>query len=83
FLEIRKKKKAANTELALKLVIKKLERLRNNGDDPSEILENAIRGSWKDVYPLDRRDNNNGTYKKRPGQIPKVYTEIPIVPIPD
>jgi uncharacterized protein YdaU (DUF1376 family) len=50
FLETRKKKKAANTDFALGLVIKTLAKFRDAGHDPIEALENSIKGGWSDVY---------------------------------
>lgn len=50
FLEARKKKKAANTDFALGLVLKTLIRFRDQGFDPIESLENSIKGGWSDVY---------------------------------
>jgi len=50
FMETRKKKKAANTDFALGLVIKTLTKFRDAGHDPIEALENSIKGGWSDVY---------------------------------
>lgn len=64
FMEVRKKKKAAQTDYAKKLIINELTRLRAAGDDPNQVLEKSIINSWKDVYPL--KDKNGGTYGRVP-----------------
>lgn len=51
WLEIRKKVRAKNTDYALSLALKDLEKLRNRGEDPTEVLNRAILGSWKALYP--------------------------------
>lgn len=53
YMEVRKKKKAAQTPYALNLVIKKLVRIRDEcGDDPVDVLDKSITSGWSDVYPL-------------------------------
>ena len=46
FMEVRKKKKAAQTEYALKLIATELEKLRSRGFDLTECLNHAINKSW-------------------------------------
>ena len=60
FLDTRKKKKAANTDFALGLVLKTLIRFHDTGCDAIESLENSIKGGWSDVY-----EPKNGTVKPR------------------
>lgn len=57
FLEARKKKKAANTDFALGLVLKTLGRFRDSGFDPVDALENSIKGGWSDVYEPKQRNS--------------------------
>ena len=52
FIEIRKKKKAVQTPYALKLIMGELERLKEAGNDPDEVLRQSIANSWKGVFPL-------------------------------
>jgi uncharacterized protein YdaU (DUF1376 family) len=52
FLAIRKKKKAQNTEFALKLVHDELAKLKEQGFSPQAVVEQSIRSSWIDVFPL-------------------------------
>lgn len=75
FMEIRNKQKKPPTVKAQELLLKKLEKLRNEGNDPTEVINQTIVNSWLSFYPL-RDDktggNGNGTYKKRFGtQIPE------------
>lgn len=72
---IRKKKRAINTPHALALVVRELEKLRAAGDDPKLVLEQAIRRSYTDVWPLSQTDarpsknGRNSTYSQgMPGQ---------------
>jgi len=61
FLECRKKKKAANTDFALSLVLKTMLRIQAAGHDPIEALENSIKGGWSDVYePKPRASQATG-----------------------
>ena len=50
FLEIRKKKKAINSDRAIKMLLNKLEKY----DDKTKykMIEQSIVNSWKDIYPL-------------------------------
>jgi phage replication O-like protein O len=52
FLEVRKKKKAPETETAIHLLILELEKLKNAGDDPNEVLKVSIMRGWTGVFPL-------------------------------
>ena len=52
FIEVRKKKKAIQTPHALKLITGELERLKEAGNDPAEVLRQSIVNSWKGVFPL-------------------------------
>ena len=53
FIKMRKKIKKEPTEEAIVLLIKKLERLKNSGNDPNDVLEQSIMNSWQGVFPLD------------------------------
>jgi hypothetical protein len=60
FLEVRKKKKAPNTEHALKLIVKELERLKADNFNPHEILNQSIMRGWTGVFPLSNGINDRG-----------------------
>jgi hypothetical protein len=65
FLEVRKELKAKNTLPAIKALINKLIELRDNGDDPVQVVMNSIRSSWKDVYPIKDKPKNGNIYHKK------------------
>jgi len=55
FLEMRKKIKAPVTSKAVELIFKKLARLKEQGHDPNEVLNQSIENSYRGVFPL--KDN--------------------------
>ena len=54
YLESRKKLKVPPTENAKGLLVKELERLKDDGDDPNEVLNQSIMKSWRGVFPLKK-----------------------------
>ena len=50
FISIREKKKAVNSPYALTKLINKLERLYQQGHDPTDLMNTAIINGWKDIY---------------------------------
>jgi len=52
FLEMRKKKRAIPTERAKQLLVKELEKLRGEGNDPNEVLNQSIMRNYTGVFPL-------------------------------
>ncbi len=65
FMEVRKGKKAPPIEKALNLIIDKLTRLKEAGDDPSEVLKESIMRNWTSVFPL-KKGGNYGAPKEPP-----------------
>ena len=65
FIEMRKKIKKPLTDHAINVAIKKLDGFRKAGEDPNEILNEAILRNWQGLWPL--KDKNQG------GQNGKVY----------
>jgi len=55
FLEVRKTIKAPVTAHAADLIFKKLARLKEQGHDPNEVLNQSIENSYRGVFPL--KDN--------------------------
>lgn len=51
FMEIRKGKKAKNTDYALKLLVNTLTKLKAAGHDPVDVINTSIKAGWSDVYP--------------------------------
>jgi hypothetical protein len=62
-MEIRKTRKAVQSENALQLIVNQLDRLRKKGHDPSALLETSIRNSWKDIY--EPKEKNHGQQGKQ------------------
>lgn len=52
WLEVRPKVKAPNTPNALKLALRDLERLRDQGNDPRAVLEAAVVKGWRGLFPV-------------------------------
>ncbi len=50
FMEVRKKAKAVNSDYALRCIIADLERFRQRGHDPTELIKTAVKNGWKSVY---------------------------------
>jgi hypothetical protein len=59
FLEVRKKLKAIPTLKAKQLLIKDLENFKAAGDDPSEVLNQSIKNSWKGLFALKKNGGSN------------------------
>lgn len=61
FVEMRKGMGATGklTPNAVKLIIKKLETLKDQGQDPRLVLEQSVISNWKGVFPL-KQQNNGG-----------------------
>lgn len=55
YLEMRKKIKSIPTGYAIKLILEKLVKFKNDGVDPNEILKQSIMNNYKGVFPL--KDN--------------------------
>ncbi len=67
FLEMRSKKRAIPTEKAKGLLIKELEKLRGEGHDPNEVLNQSIMRNYTGVFPL--KEGSRGTHQGSPRQI--------------
>ena len=52
FLEMRKRKRKPATDWAKQLIVKKLEKFKNDGESIDEILNKSILKTWEDVYSL-------------------------------
>ena len=53
-------KNIRQTERAQKLLLAELEKLRNQGYNPDEVISRSIRNSWKDFYPLSNQSCETG-----------------------
>lgn len=67
YLEMRKKLRKSPTHRATELVFEKLLKLKNGGHAPAAVLEQSVRNSWQDVFPLRDGVNAPGSMVKRAG----------------
>jgi len=66
FVEMRKKTREPLTDRAITLIVKQLEKLRAEGHEVAEVLDQSTRNNWKDVYPLKgNHSNENGNRAER------------------
>ena len=79
FIKMRKTIKAALTDYALKLMLKKLSKFTDDDVTKIEILEHSVMNSWKDIYKPKEDNNGNGVYgtKSNTGQAKKFNVKIP------
>ena len=62
FLEMRKSLRAAPTEKAKALLVRKLQKFKSEGQDVRAVLEQSVERSWKGVFPVKEplKGNSNG-----------------------
>lgn len=65
FVEMRKKTRHPMTQRAAELVVAKLFKLRNAGQDPTQILDQSVRNDWRDVFPLREEQSNANNIRNR------------------
>jgi hypothetical protein len=58
FLEMRKKQRASPTPYATEKLVKKLENLRDDGCDLTEVLDQSTVNAWKGIF--EPKENRNG-----------------------
>lgn len=64
FMDIRKKKKASQTERAIKSLLKRLVDFSEGDDNKAiKILERSCDMGWKDVFPLREQENKDTLIK--------------------
>ena len=54
YIDMRKANKKPMTQKAISLLINRISRERDNGHDPTQMLEDAIVGGWQTIYPKDK-----------------------------
>ncbi len=78
FVEMRAERKKPMTLRAMQLMAKKLERLRAAGEDINEVLEQSVRNSWTDCYPVsDEKRSGRSSSKRGALEFGPVDTKIP------
>ncbi len=63
YLEMRNRIKKPATERAKELILIKLEKFKQVGHDPNQILEQSILSNWQDVYEPKQKGTTNGKSK--------------------
>lgn len=66
FLEVRARLRAPNTDYAQKLLLYQIQRLKDAGNDPGEVLRRSIIGGWKDLYALPKQEASGALPIYRP-----------------
>jgi hypothetical protein len=54
WIEVRKEKKAPNTERALKMAVNELAKLRADGHSPAAVLNQSTINGWRGIFPLHK-----------------------------
>jgi hypothetical protein len=77
FVKMRKQAKAVLTSEAAKRIITELKKLKDQGNNPNEVLNQSIINNWKGVFPL--KENKGGINKGHNQATPvrPVYTPSP------
>ena len=60
YREMRQRKRAPLTDRASALIIKELEKLKNQGNPPEDVLNQSIMKSWTGVFPISRGGDGDG-----------------------
>lgn len=60
FVEMRNKLRKPLTDRAVSLIVSKLRKFREAGDDPGAVLDQSTRNGWQDVYPIKGTEESNG-----------------------
>jgi hypothetical protein len=78
FIKMRRKKKNPLTDDAVNLIVKKLEKLRAEGHDVGEVLNESTMNGWSGVFPL-RGDHGNGNGSRSSPRTKRNLTALEIV----
>jgi uncharacterized protein YdaU (DUF1376 family) len=70
YIEMRQRIRKPATTQAMRLVINRLEKLWDQGDNPKAVLEQSIMQSWQGVFPVSNGNGNgrNGNGRPSPDQ---------------
>ena len=56
FIEMRRSARKSPTERAKELLVKELEKLREQGHEPTAVIEQSTRKNWLDFFPIKKAD---------------------------
>ena len=65
FLEMRKKIKKPATDYAVKLLIGKLTKFRDDGQDVQMVLEKSITAGWQDVFAITDKQQQGKSFREQ------------------
>jgi len=65
FVEMRQRMKAPLTSRAVTIVVKKLDRLRAQGNDLAQVLDQSVMNGWKGIFPVKPEEHWNGNNNRR------------------
>lgn len=57
FLALRKKKRATNTPHAIDLIFREIQKLKEQGFSPQDLIDQTLRRGWIDVYPIKEKND--------------------------
>jgi hypothetical protein len=72
FIEMRRKIGKRLTDAGKPLAVKKLAKLRDEGNDPGEVLRQSVLGSWQGLFEVKGGDRN-GHSPRRPEPVIKIH----------
>lgn len=67
FVDMRRKKRAPNTARALDLIVAKLQRLRDEGENPRDVLDQSTMRGWTGVFAIRSEGKHYGKSGKLTG----------------
>ena len=71
FVAMRRASRAAFTVNAAKLILTELEKLKDAGEPPGDVLDQSTRNGWRDVFAIkDRQRNGNRVSMGRNDRLP-------------
>jgi uncharacterized protein YdaU (DUF1376 family) len=76
FVEMRVKCRARPTRRASEILLRKLEGLRAEGENPIEVLEQSISNSWKGLFSVHNQNGNGKVKNGGPNQDERVLARI-------
>jgi hypothetical protein len=67
FVEMRKRIRKPMTERAQQLMLKKLAALKDEGNDPAEVLDRSTMNNWQGIFSVKGDSNGHASNRSRNG----------------
>jgi hypothetical protein len=77
FAEMRKEIRAPLTPKSIKLTINKLERLRAQGHDPAEVLDQSVQAAYRGVFEIKKENSNANGHNRKPTLANQLASDFP------